>query len=161
MTAEVLQGDCVELLRPWPASTIDLVYLDPPFFTQRKQSLTTRDRSKTFTFDDRWHSIPEYSSFLRDRLTEFYRVLKPTGSLFFHCDKTASHVVRFILDEIFGEQKFQSEIVWSYRRWSNSARRLLPAHQTILFYAKGPGFKFNRLLTDYSPTTNVDQSTLR
>ena len=157
MKTEVHQGDCMDVLRAWPDSTIDLVYLDPPFFTQRKQTLTTRDRTKKFEFDDCWRSISEYSSFLHDRLTQFCRVLKPTGSIFFHCDKTASHVARFLLDDVFGEQNFQSEIVWSYRRWSNSARKLLPAHQTILFYAKGRVFKFNRLLTPYSPTTNVDQ----
>jgi len=66
-------------------------------------------------------------------------------------------VARLILDDVFGEEHFQSEIIWSYRRWSNSARKLLPAHQTILFYSKSTDFKFNTILTDYSPTTNVDQ----
>jgi site-specific DNA-methyltransferase (adenine-specific) len=136
---------------------VDLIYLDPPFFTQRKQSLSTRDRSKEFAFDDRWRSASHYSAFLCDRLCQFHRVLKPTGSIFFHCDKTASHLARLVLDEVFGEQNFQSEIIWSYKRWSNSARKLLPAHQTILFYAKSREFKFNKLFTDYSPTTNIDQ----
>jgi site-specific DNA-methyltransferase (adenine-specific) len=66
-------------------------------------------------------------------------------------------VARLVLDDVFGEEYFQSEIIWSYRRWSNSARRLLPAHQTILFYSKGKDPKFNTILTAYSPTTNVDQ----
>ncbi len=157
MKAEVHQGDCIDILRLWADETVNMVYLDPPFFTQSKQTLTTRDRSTKFMFDDRWRSISDYSSFLYDRLIQLHRVLKPTGSIFFHCDKTASHVVRFLLNDVFGEQHFQSEIVWSYRRWSNSARKLLPAHQTILFYAKSRDFKFNRLLTNYSPTTNVDQ----
>ena len=157
METRVHQGDCIDILSPWPEATVDLVYLDPPFFTQRKQVLSTRDRSKEFTFDDRWHSAAHYSSFLCDRLAPLHRVLKPTGSIFFHCDKTASHLARLVLDKVFGEQNFQSEIIWSYKRWSNSARKLLPAHQTILFYAKGPDFKFNRILTEYSPTTNVDQ----
>lgn len=157
MESKVYQGDCINILRPWPDAIVDLVYLDPPFFTQRKQVLSTRDRSKEFTFDDCWRSASHYSSFLSNRLAQLHRVLKPTGSIFFHCDKTASHFARFVLDAVFGERNFQSEIIWSYKRWSNSARKLLPAHQTILFYAKGPGFKFNKLLTDYSPTTNVDQ----
>ncbi len=135
----------------------DLAYLDPPFFTRRKQTLATRDRSKQFSFDDRWRSISEYATFLFDRLVEIHRVLKPTGSIFFHCDKTASYIARLLLDDVFGEQRFQSEIIWTYKRWSNAARKLLPAHQTILFYTKGRDFKFNKLLTDYSPTTNVDQ----
>jgi site-specific DNA-methyltransferase (adenine-specific) len=94
---------------------------------------------------------------LIERLRELHRVLKSTGSIFFHCDKTASHIGRFILDDAFGMECFQSEIIWSYRRWSNSARKLLPAHQTILFYSKGRDFKFNTIRTGYSPTTNVDQ----
>jgi site-specific DNA-methyltransferase (adenine-specific) len=157
METKVHQGDCIDILSPWTGTTVDLVYLDPPFFTQRKQALSSRDRSKEFTFDDRWRSASHYSSFLCDRLVQLHRVLKPTGSIFFHCDKTASHLARLVLDEVFGERNFQSEIIWSYKRWSNSARKLLPAHQTILFYAKGRDFKFNKLLTDYSPTTNVDQ----
>ncbi|MBW7874739.1 MAG: site-specific DNA-methyltransferase [Candidatus Cloacimonetes bacterium] len=157
MQTKVYKGDCAEVLRTWKEASVDLVYLDPPFFTQRKQTLTTQDRSREFSFDDRWRSVSEYSQFLFDRLGEFHRVLKVTGSIFFHCDKTASHIARLLLNEIFGEQNFQSEIIWSYKRWSNSARKLLPAHQTILFYTKSSEFKFNRLLTNYSPTTNVDQ----
>lgn len=157
MEIEVYQGNCLDILRSWPTERADLVYLDPPFFTQREQKLSTRDRSTNFSFDDRWRSITHYASFLHDRVAEFRRVLKSTGSIFFHCDKTASHVARLVLDDVFGEEQFQSEIIWSYRRWSNSARKLLPAHQTILFYSKDKDFKFNKILTDYSPTTNIDQ----
>jgi len=157
MGTEVYHGDCLNVLRSREASEVDLVYLDPPFFTQRKQSLSTRDRNKEFSFDDRWRSISDYASFLVDRLKELHQALKPTGSIFFHCDKTASHVARLILDDVFGVKNFQSEIIWSYKRWSNSARKLFPAHQTILFYSKGSDFKFNTIFTDYSPTTNVDQ----
>ena len=157
MNVDVYYGDCLEVLRRFPTAQADLIYLDPPFFTQRKQKLSTRDRSTEFSFDDRWSSIPEYASFLTERLRELHRVLKPTGSIFFHCDKTASHVARLILDEVFDTKRFQSEIIWSYRRWSNSARKLLPAHQTILFYSKEATFKFNVIRTRYSPTTNVDQ----
>ncbi len=157
MGIDIYHGDCMDILRPWPGAKVDLVYLDPPFFTQRKQQLSTRDRSKEFSFDDRWRSISDYASFLTDRLREFHRVLKPTGSIFFHCDKTASHIARLILDDVFGVKCFQSEIIWSYKRWSNSARKLLPAHQTILFYSKGQDFKFDTIFTGYSPTTNVDQ----
>ena len=157
MDAEVHQGDCLSILRRQAEATIDLVYLDPPFFTQRKQHLVARDRTREFSFDDRWESIAHYSCFLRERIAELHRVLKSTASIFFHCDRTASHAARFILDDVFGAGNFQSEIIWSYKRWSNSARKLLPAHQTILFYSKSRDFKFNTILTDYSPTTNVDQ----
>ncbi len=157
MNVDVYCGDCMKVLRRFPAAQADLIYLDPPFFTQRKQQLSTRDRRTAFSFNDRWNSISEYASFLAERLGELHRVLKPTGSIFFHCDKTASHIARLILDEVFGTKRFQSEIIWSYRRWSNSARKLLPAHQTILFYSKEATFKFNVIRTRYSPATNVDQ----
>ncbi len=110
-----------------------------------------------FSFEDRWESLSHYSLFLSERIVELHRILKSTASIFFHCDRTVSHVARSILDDIFGVGNFQSEIIWSYKRWSNSARKLLPAHQTILFYSKSRDFKFNTILTDYSPTTNVDQ----
>jgi site-specific DNA-methyltransferase (adenine-specific) len=61
------------------------------------------------------------------------------------------------LDKVFGEENFQSEIIWAYRRWSNAKKGLLNAHQTIYFYSKSANFKFNTIFTDYSPTTNIDQ----
>ena len=157
MGTDIYQGDCMDVLHSWEGASVDLVYLDPPFFTQRRQSLSPRDRSKEFSFDDRWRSIAHYATFLSERLAGLHRVLKSTGSIFFHCDKTASHIARFILDDVFGKGNFQSEIIWSYKRWSNSSRKLLPAHQTILLYSKSRDFKFNTIFTDYSPTTNVDQ----
>jgi site-specific DNA-methyltransferase (adenine-specific) len=62
-----------------------------------------------------------------------------------------------LLDEVFGSENFRSEIIWHYRRWSNSQRGLLPAHQTILYYTKSDQYVFNEVWTEYSPTTNVDQ----
>ncbi|WP_255474012.1 site-specific DNA-methyltransferase [Prolixibacter sp. SD074] len=77
--------------------------------------------------------------------------------MFLHCDKTASHYVRVALDKVFGMNNFQSEIVWNYKRWSNSKKGLLNTHQVIYFYSKTSDFKFNQIYTDYSPTTNIDQ----
>src|SRR5205085_6511912 len=79
------------------------------------------------------------------------------GSIFFHCDNHASHVVRLLLDEVFGQSMFRAEIIWHYRRWSNSQRTLLPSHQNIYFYSKTDNYKFNPIYEDYSPSTNVDQ----
>jgi site-specific DNA-methyltransferase (adenine-specific) len=157
MEIDIHNGDCLTILRSLPEAQSDLVYLDPPFFTQREHRLATRDRTAEFSFDDKWDSVKDYASFLYQRIQELKRILKPTGSLFFHCDKTASHIARILLDDIFNADNFRSEIIWHYKRWSNSAKGLLPAHQTILFYSKTNQFKFNRLITDYSPTTNVDQ----
>jgi site-specific DNA-methyltransferase (adenine-specific) len=74
-----------------------------------------------------------------------------------HCDKSASHHLRILLDEVFGENNFQSEIIWAYKRWSNAKKGLLNSHQNIYFYSKSEDFKFNFIYTDYSPTTNIDQ----
>jgi site-specific DNA-methyltransferase (adenine-specific) len=156
-----LIGDCFSVLDTLPEDRFDLIYLDPPFFTQKEHALTTRDGSATFSFRDLWASHEEYARFLHERLLKLHRVLAPTGSLFFHCDSNAVHIARLVLDQVFGAARFQSEIVWTYRRWSNASKGLLPAHQTILFYSKSANFKFNTLLTGYSASTNIDQITQR
>jgi len=153
----VLQGNCQEILGTLPSESVDLVYLDPPFFTQKTHSLSTRDNSTKFSFEDKWSSLKEYLAFMEGILLQCQKALKSTGSIFLHCDKSASHHLRVLLDKVFGEENFQSEIIWSYKRWSNSKKGLLNSHQSIYFYSKTDNFKFNTMYTDYSPTTNVDQ----
>ena len=157
MTTILQHGDCLTLMRLLSDAHVDLIYLDPPFFTGQRQSLTNRARTRRFSFDDRWSSNAQYANFMYERLMEMYRVLKDTGSLFFHCDRNASHIVRMLLDDVFGAENFRSEIIWYFRRWSNSSKRLLPVHQNIFWYSKSRGYKFHRIFTDYSETTNVDQ----
>ena len=157
MASEVHHGDCLTVVGGLPAETVDLVYVDPPFFTQKTHSLVTRDRATKFEFSDEWKSRGEYIEFLRARLVQFRRVLKATGSLFFHCDTNASHHIRCLLDEVFGETMFRSEIIWHYRRWSNSQRSPLPSHQTIFFYSKTDAYQYHQIFDAYSPSTNVDQ----
>jgi site-specific DNA-methyltransferase (adenine-specific) len=156
-TNKIYHGNCVEKLKKIEANKVDLIYFDPPFFTQRKHSLTNKDNSKTYEFDDKYNSIEEYLKLVENVLQESKRVLKNTGSVFLHCDKTASHNIRVVMDKIFGRENFQSEIIWSYKRWSNAKKGLLNAHQVIFFYSKTQDFKFNTLYTDYSATTNLDQ----
>lgn len=156
-TNKILHGNCIDRLQEIDASNIDLVYFDPPFFTQKKHSLTNRENTKTYEFDDKYESLEEYLCLIEKTLIQSKRVLKNTGSVFLHCDKTASHNIRIILDKIFGKENFQSEIVWSYKRWSNAKKGLLNSHQIIFFYSKTVNFKFNTLYTDYSATTNLDQ----
>ncbi len=149
--------DCLEGLKQLPDGIVDLIYLDPPFFTQRNQESFSRDRKKKFSFSDRWTSNADYVEFIRERLIECRRVLKDTGSIFYHCDKTASHIARFLLEEIFGSDRFRSEIIWHYKRWSNSKAGLLPNHQNIYWFSKTDRFKFNPVFNEYSPSTNIDQ----
>ena len=74
-----------------------------------------------------------------------------------HCNTSASHYLRVLLDKIFGYKNFRSEIIWAYKRWSNSQKGLIPNHQTIFYYSKTDKYKFNTVFKNYSPTTNVDQ----
>lgn len=149
-------GDCYELLNKIDSESIDAIYMDPPFFTQETQSLTSKEGVE-YSFADSWVNMNEYVEYVKIRLQECKRVLKRTGSIFVHCDRNASHYLKIALDEIFGVANFQSEIVWSYKRWSNSKKGLLNNHQIIFFYSKTKDFKFNTIYTDYSETTNVDQ----
>lgn len=150
-------GDCLDLLQEMPAGSVHLTYVDPPFFSQKVHQLQTRDRTKKFSFADIWRSHEEYASFLFHRMQEVHRVLSSDGSLFFHCDRSANHIVRLLLDDVFGAENFRAEIIWYYRRWSNSRRGLLPAHQTIFYYTKSDEFTFHTVMGEYSPATNVDQ----
>jgi site-specific DNA-methyltransferase (adenine-specific) len=153
----VIKGDCLDILKDWPENSIDLVYLDPPFFTQKTHSLKTRDLSEEYQFDDIWDDIQHYLRFLRERLTVIKRVMNDRACVFFHCDKTASHHIRLLLDDVFGEEHFLSEIIWTYRRWSNPQKTLLGSHQTIFMYGKTGDYTFNPIMQDYSETTNLDQ----
>ena len=156
-TNNIISGNCIEKLKYIDANKVDLVYFDPPFFTQKKHSLSNRDNSKTYEFDDKYDSLEVYLLLIEKALIESKRVLKDTGSVFLHCDKTASHHIRTVLDKVFGSENFQSEIVWSYKRWSNAKKGLLNSHQIIFFYSKTNDFKFNTVYTNYSATTNLDQ----
>lgn len=152
----LLLGDCKHQLQLIAEGSIDCVYLDPPFYKQRTQKLSDRNNQE-YAFDDSWISINIYKEYIKERLEECKKVLKNTGSIFLHCDRTASHHLRILMDEVFGAYNFQSEIIWYYKRWSNSKKGLLNAHQTILFYSKSKEFKFHSIYTNYSPTTNIDQ----
>lgn len=149
-------ADCLEVMKNFSGDSIDMIYLDPPFFSQKVQSLSDTYGTK-YEFADTWDSLDDYLSFMRIRIEEMKRILKPTGGIFLHCDTSASHHLRILLDDIFGIDRFQSEIIWSYKRWSNSKKGLLPGHQTIFYYTKGKNYKFNTLYGDYSATTNIDQ----
>ena len=154
---KVICDDCVNGLTRIEDNKVDLIYLDPPFFTQDVQRLYSKETKTELTFSDKWNSMEEYLLFMEERLTECKRTLKDTGSIFVHCDRNASHYLKVLLDKIFGMKNFQSEIIWTYKRWSNSKKGLLNNHQVILFYSKTDRFKFNRIYTEYSETTNIDQ----
>ena len=92
-----------------------------------------------------------YLSYMAERLLIMHRVLKPTGSLYFHCDPTASHYVKALLDAIFGHQNFQNEIIWRRTSAHNNARRWGPIHDTLFFYSKTENYTWNDVYQDYDP----------
>ena len=154
---QVIHGDCLEILNQLENASVDMAYLDPPFLTNKNHSAVARNRQKKFSFTDIWNNFSDYVEYMKARITQIHCVLKDTGSIFVHCDTNANFLLRTLLDDIFGYDQFRSEIIWTYRRWSNSAKGLLPAHQTIFFYSKTDRYKFNRVYGDYSETTNIDQ----
>jgi len=97
-------------------------------------------------------SLLAYLVSMTVRLVEIHRVLKPTGSFYLHCDPTASHYLKLVLDAIFlpNGGEYQNEIVWRYRRWTGGAKRFLRMHDTIFFYTKSAQHTFNRLFTPYT-----------
>lgn len=154
---EIYLGDCLEIMQGLKENSIDMIYLDPPFFTNKRHSLSSRDRKSHYSFNDIWDTHKIYSEFILVRLIEAKRILKDTGSIFIHCDKSANHILRLVGEEVFGEENFLSEIIWFYKRWSNSSNNLTPNHQNILFFSKTKEYKFNKIYTEYSETTNIDQ----
>ena len=96
-------------------------------------------------------NLMAYLVMMAVRLVELHRVLKPTGSFYIHCDPTASHYLKIILDQIFGVENFRNEIVWARTNAHNmNARYYSKIHDLLLFYTKGDDYTWNRQYTEYS-----------
>lgn len=98
------------------------------------------------------NDLSAYLVMMAIRLVELHRVLKPTGSLYLHCDPTASHYLKIILDAIFGIQKYKSEIIWKRTSAHSSAKRFAPVHDTLLFYTKSDNYLWNQIYLQYDET---------
>ena len=114
-TRVVYCGDNLEQLAKLPDACVDLIYIDPPFNSNRNygQSLTGTvwgETKEKRAFEDRHENIRGYIDYMRPRCVQLARVLKKTGSFYYHCDWHASHYVKVMLDQIFGENNFQNEI---------------------------------------------------
>ena len=84
-----------------------------------------------------------YLTYMAERLGQMHRLLKPTGSIYLHCDPTASHYLKTLMDCIFGHQNFKNEIIWSYRRWPSKSNHFQTMHDVILYYTRGKTSSFN------------------
>lgn len=178
-------GDNLDVLRGHVADEcIDLIYLDPPFNSNRSYNVLFKSHGQESeaqieAFDDTWHwsqqaeeqyaalvtgggapvkvaeaieamrkllgtnDVLAYMVMMTARLVELHRVLKPTGSLYLHCDPTASHYLKVMLDAIFGATHFQNEFIWYYSGGGASKQRWARKHDVLLFYTKGSTWTFN------------------
>ena len=191
-------GDNLDILRRYiPAESVDLVYLDPPFNSNRTYSAIFADESgrksdaQIHAFEDSWHwgPTPEgHLSYLKNsslhqgavpvgvsqllaalefgigktpmlaylvemavRLIELHRVLKPTGSLYLHCDPTASHYLKIVLDSIFGADNFRNELIWKRTSGHSDARGYGAVHDTLLYYTRSGAATWNETFQAYEP----------
>lgn len=143
---QLILGDCLEVLKTLETESVDLIYLDPPFFSNRNYEVIWGDAGEIRSFQDRWSGgIDHYIGWLKERVQEMYRVLKVTGSIFLHCDWHAnSHIRVYILDKIFGEQNFRNELVWKRTNAKGLAfTRFARNHDSIFYYTKSDKFAWN------------------
>lgn len=142
--------DNLRQLAQFPAECVDLIYLDPPFFSNRNYEVIWGDEAEVRSFEDRWDGgINVYIDWMRNRMRALHRVLRTTGSLYLHCDPHASHYLKVMLDEVFGAANFRNEIVWRRTGAHSKTRRFSPIHDTILFYTKGDNYIWNPVKRPY------------
>lgn len=179
-------GDCLLVMRKdIPPESVDLIYLDPPFFTGKIQKgiakwqpgameVSYEDSKKFWGDTEKVNAMrtkspewlrhialarPDFASYLfymMERLEACHKVLKDTGSLYLHCDEKASHYLKMIMDEIFGYANFRNEVIWHYRRWTAEASKFQKMHDTILYYSKTSQYKFNPPIIPYTESSDKD-----
>ena len=161
MRNQIYFGDNLSILQSLPDASVELIYIDPPFNTGkvqgRTQIQTVRDENgdrvgfggrsyKTISLGSRAYkdNFDDFLGFIEPRLIEAYRVLKPTGSLYFHIDYREVHYCKILLDDIFGRDSFINEIIWAYDYGGRSKRKWPAKHDNILYYARDPhNYTFN------------------
>jgi len=185
-------GDNLDVLREHIATeSVDLIYLDPPFNSNRSYNVLFKEKSgedaqaQIEAFDDTWtwsheaealytetmngpapnrvkdaldamrkllgdNDMLAYLVMMTARLIELRRVLKPTGSLYLHCDPTASHYLKVMLDAIFGANNFRSEVIWKRTGAHGAAKRYAPVHDVILYYTASAQATWNPIYHEYS-----------
>jgi site-specific DNA-methyltransferase (adenine-specific) len=175
-------GDNLDVLRDFPSECVDLVYLDPPFNSNRSYNVLFREtkgaeaEAQIEAFEDSWHwtqhtsetfdevasrgddvgrllgafvealghnDVTAYLTMMAPRLVELRRVMKPTASIYLHCDPTASHYLKVLMDAVFGPTCFRSEVIWKRSSAHSGSKRWSPVHDTLLFYGKGDQHVWN------------------
>jgi DNA modification methylase len=149
---KLILGDNLEILKQIEEESVDLIYLDPPFFSNRNYEVIWGDAGEIRSFQDRWSGgIDHYIAWLKERVEQMHRILKSTGSIFLHCDWHANAYIRvLILDKIFGGNNFRNEIIWKRTTAHNNSKKLGRVYDTIFYYSKSDNHKMNQLVTDFS-----------
>lgn len=164
-------GDCLFVLRhDILLESIDLIYLDPPFFTGKIQKGKWRPEAMEVSYEDSkkfWSEKadvmrekapmwlrhialkrPDFASYLyymMERLQACHKILAKTGSIYLHCDYRASHYLKMIMDEVFGYDNFINEIIWTFKTGGAGKRYFARKHHTIFFYSKGTGYIYHNI----------------
>ncbi len=167
-TNQVINAENLGALKSLPDKSFQLIYIDPPFNTGRKQVRTNRTSTESKTgnlgfqgkryeqvvstvlsYDD---EFADYWAFLEPRLIEAHRLLKQTGTLYLHLDYREAHYAKVLLDALFGRECFLNEIIWAYDYGGKSKSRWPAKHDTILVYVKDPdNYYFNSEEVDREP----------
>jgi len=146
ITKKLILGDCLQIMKKMEDESVDLIYLDPPFFTNKDYEIIWGDEEEKASFEDRWSGGRiHYITWLKDRVEEMHRILKDTGSIYLHCDWHANAYIRVhILDNLFGKNNFRNEIIWCYNGPSNVKKNFPQKHDTIYRYSKSNDYTFNK-----------------
>ena len=144
-------GDCKEVMAKFPNECVDLIYADPPFFSNKSYEVLWEDGYEKRAFEDRWKGgIENYVLWMKEKLEHCYRVIKKTGSMYLHCDWHAVHHLRVLMEQIFGESNFRSEIIWQRTSSHNDPKNFGNITDHILYFAKSAIFTWNRQYVPFS-----------
>ncbi|MCU0771580.1 MAG: restriction endonuclease [Verrucomicrobia bacterium] len=158
-TRVVYCGDNLEQLQKLPDACVDLIYIDPPFNSNRNYEVFWGETKEKRAFEDRHANTQAYLDYMRPRCVELARVLKRTGSFYYHCDWHASHYVKVMLDQILGENNFINEIVWKRSDAKSDvgqgAKHFGRVHDSIFYYAGSAEYTFNPKFTPL-PQSTID-----
>jgi len=155
-TRVIYCGDNLDQLRKLPPGCVDLIYIDPPFNSNRNYEVFWGETKEKRSFEDRHESTKAYIEYMRPRCVELHRVLKKTGSFYYHCDWHASHYVKVILDQIFGENQFENEIVWKRTTAHSDTHGFGHVHDILFRYSNGSKPVFNPETKEY-PQAYLDK----
>ena len=188
-------GDNLDILHGLNSASVDLIYLDPPFNSNRNYAAPVGSAAAGAAFKDTWtlsdldvawmgliadeqpamyqvlqtaaithgngKGMQSYLCMMAIRLLEMRRVLKDSGSIYLHCDPTASHYLKLLMDSIYGGTNFQNEITWQRTESHNTARRYGNITDTILFYTKGSDWVWNRVFHEQGGQVHSEQQMKR